>query len=199
MNRIGKGFTLIELLISICLLAVMVLGFSSINLFTNFQVISSDRRAKLQNEASLALEHMAKQMSQAIGDKNNLPYQFYVDNLGIRVRQDTYPSGGGNGKVDLGASGDTWVGYRHEGNSVLYYENDPDGSHSGTVWTVSNRIVTASDGLTIEIPKDAGSNDMINEFAITVKARWDPVTAISVDNPEVILKTTVLAPSVSVK
>jgi len=60
--------TLIELLISIVLLSLIVLGFASINVFSRYHVITSDRRAKLQNEVSYCMEHMTRNISMAFGN-----------------------------------------------------------------------------------------------------------------------------------
>lgn len=61
--------TLMEVLISLVLFSMIVLGFSSIDFFSHFHVISSDRRAKIQNEASFIIDHMTKHIGLAIGNE----------------------------------------------------------------------------------------------------------------------------------
>jgi len=66
-----KAITLIELLISITIVTLMVLSFYSLQTFGQGQVISSDRRAKVQNQLAYALEQMSKYVQRANGNKNN--------------------------------------------------------------------------------------------------------------------------------
>jgi len=66
--RFHKSITLIELLVSIVLMSLIVLSLGSINLYSHYHVINADRRAKVQNDVTYVLEHMAKNLSQAIGD-----------------------------------------------------------------------------------------------------------------------------------
>ena len=63
-----KSLTLFELIIAKSLLSVLVLAFSSMELFSRRHVVTSDRQALLQNEASLALEHMSKNVQQGMGN-----------------------------------------------------------------------------------------------------------------------------------
>lgn len=64
-----KAVTLLELIIAITLLVIVVMGFSSIDLFSRNQVITSDKRAQVQNEVAYVLEHMTKQINKAIGNE----------------------------------------------------------------------------------------------------------------------------------
>lgn len=55
-----KSVTLLELLIAIVLLSVIVLGLTSIDIFSRHHVVDADRRAKLQNEIYFLMEHMTR-------------------------------------------------------------------------------------------------------------------------------------------
>ena len=55
-----KSLTLIELLVSLVLFTVVVMGLSVFDIFGHFHSITSDRRAGVQNELSLVLEHITK-------------------------------------------------------------------------------------------------------------------------------------------
>jgi Tfp pilus assembly protein PilW len=68
--RHNQSVTLLELLIAIVLLSVVVLGFVSIDTFSRYHILTSDRRAKVQNEVSFVLGHMTKNISKGIGDAN---------------------------------------------------------------------------------------------------------------------------------
>jgi len=81
-----KSVTLVELIIAIVLLSVMVIGFSSIETFSRYHVLSADRRVKLQNNVSYALDHMTKHIAQAIGNFYDPAVVAYADNKGIRAR-----------------------------------------------------------------------------------------------------------------
>ncbi|MCM8789684.1 MAG: hypothetical protein NC916_01495, partial [Candidatus Omnitrophica bacterium] len=65
----SDAVTLLELIISILLLALIVFGFANIDFFSRAQIELSSRRAKLQNEVSFALAHMAKNIGRAIGNE----------------------------------------------------------------------------------------------------------------------------------
>lgn len=94
MLRRHIGVTLLELLIAIVLFSIIVLGLSNIDIFSRLHVISSDRRAQLQNELSNALEHMGKRVIQGVGNQGqaaNQPIQRFPPAgtiTGFRVRVD---------------------------------------------------------------------------------------------------------------
>ena len=194
MLRQNKSVTLIELIIAISLVAVIILGVNSINIFSHYQVVSSDRRAKLQNEVAFCLEHMTKHISMAIGDVSNDPIVAYSDNRGIRVRIDDNPA---NGRVD---TTDHWIAYRHIGNQILFFPNaTTSGVPSGSSEVLSNRILTTNLGASTDtwglvFSRDPGDNNLV----AIVRARWDPATAVSQDNPQVSMQTSVDLPSVSI-
>ena len=100
--RLNKSVTLIELLIAVSIFALIVVGFSNIDTFSRYHVITSDKRAKLQNDASFVLEHMAKTIGQAIGDVNqaavntliiagNTAIQAWID-YNQNGKRDSYPT-----------------------------------------------------------------------------------------------------------
>jgi hypothetical protein len=144
----------------------------------------------------MALAHMQRRISQAIGDVNHLPWAAYADNRGIRVRIDDNPA---DGQI---SANDHWVGYRHENDRIVFYPDDPNGNHSGNSEVIATHVVNSDPtqpdsaanpwGLRFDIPA-------INRFDITVRTRWDTNTtvAVSPDNPEVVLRNTIVAPGVS--
>jgi hypothetical protein len=198
MLKNSKSLTLMELLVCLVLLSIIVLGISQVHIFSIFQARNSDIRAKLQNEVSIALEHMSKHFAMAIGDANNVPVLGYADNRGIRIRIDDNPA---NGRLD---AADHWIGYRHEGSQIKFFPNDPDGSHSLTSEVIADHILITSNPA---LPESAANlyglridyNNVfpINTMDITIRARWNPAAAVSANNPEVVMQTTVIAHSVS--
>lgn len=187
-----KSVTLLELLTAIVLVSFVIIGIVSIEIFSRYQVLSSDRRAKLQNEASLVLEHMTKHISQAIGDTvSNPAIRVYADNKGIRVRVDSNQ----NGMVD---AADTWIAYRHEDigspatdSEIRYYENTGDTEAPvGSYESIARKIVISSNGLEFVV------SDRVIE--VKVFCRFNPAQGVSVDNPEVTMRTKIDIPAVSI-
>jgi len=172
--------TLIELIIALVLLSVIILGLNSITLFSHFHVTSSDRRAKLQNEASLALEHMSKEISKAIGDVNNTPVIIEDSNRRIRI----YIDANGDGQRN-----DYYIAYQYQGSPdyhIRYYPNYPGSSE-----VIARKISSFNPSY----------NSVNNYITIQLTACWDPQTAVlpngSIDNPCVNMNTSIKMPSVS--
>ena len=63
-----KAISLVELLISIIVVSIMVLSFYSLETYSHQQLISADRRSKVQNSLAYCLEHMSKYVQQANGN-----------------------------------------------------------------------------------------------------------------------------------
>lgn len=186
-----KSVTLIELLTAIILVSIVVIGIVSIELFSRYQVLSSDRRVKLQNEVSLALEHMTKHISLAIGNTvSNPAMRVYADNKGIRVRVDSNQ----NGMAD---AADTWIAYRHEDigspatdSEIRYYDNAGDTeAPAGPYQSIARKIVISSNGLEFVV-----TNRVIEAKVV---CRFNPAQSVSVENPEVTMRTKIDMASVS--
>lgn len=198
MVRRRTGLTLVELIIAMALVSVLVLAVTSFDFFCRSQVVSSQRRAQLQNEATGALEHMNRYIAQAIGDINNQPFSGYSDNRGIRIRVDS----NGNGQLD---ASDRYIAYRHINDEISFYSNatlsDPPSGSSEVISrkiTITNNPFAAESstnpwGLKIDIVS-------VNQLEVKVRARWypNPAVSLSLDNPEVTLKTNIICNSVSV-
>ncbi len=174
-----KSVTLVELLIAVVLLSVIVIGFSSIDTFSRLQVMSSDRRAKLQNDASYALEHMAKEISMAIGDFNYNPVTIEDSNKRIRVYIDANNDGQRN---------DYEIAYQYDSANyqIQYYSPYP----SVTPETISKKISACVFNHTWNGTKE-------NFVKVDIAARWDPAQAVSLDNPEISMKNHIYMPAVS--
>jgi len=183
-----KGVTLLELLIAMVLLGVIVLTFASIENFGRFHTINADRRAKVQNEVSFLLSHIAKSIQSAVGDVNNPPIQGLAD--GFRVRIDT------NAIATPGIfTDDLFFNYRLAANT-LNFSCTPAGAGSPACpadEVLSNRIVSGVRFGAIPTHPTQGLNIFITDSAskleVALVARYDPASAVSVDNPEVTLKS----------
>jgi len=194
-----KSVTLFELLTSVILVSIVIIGIVSIEMFSRYQVLNSDRRAKLQNGASVALEHMAKHISQAIGNTVSGPaVRRYSDLKGVMIRVDS----NNNGMAD---AADTWIAYRHEDiggpatdSEIIFYPNSgstetPVGSYE----TITRKLVVGSSGL--EFIGNFDAQRWLTDRSIEVKVvcRFKPAEAVSVDNPENTMRTKIDMPSVS--
>jgi len=200
-----RGVTLLELITTIALLSIVVLAVSNLDLFSHSRVITSDRRAKLQNEISYALEHMTKEISRAVGNRaivypnpnhNPINNDAMSGDPAIRAYIDSNATGGpGDGR--WGTDGDHWIAYwfhndttNPEDYHILYCANCTDGSVcSGCSWEIIGRRIKEF------APTD---NNQANYMNVSITARWQPVEEnATVDNPEVTLRTRIKMPSVT--
>lgn len=184
----NKAVTLLELLMAIVLFSIIVLGFSSIESFSRFHVVSSQRRVRMQNEVAVALDHMTKQISMAIGDVTNVTVD--TNNIasrpGIRVVIDS-DGDGLRGTIPP----DRRIAYRFNNNNQIEYFS-----------TYVNPGST-SEILATHISACAFTYALGNNFVdIDITACWDPDGAPfacnTPDNPSVRMQTRIKMPSVSV-
>jgi len=223
-NRRLRGITLVELLISIVLLSIIVLGLGSIDLFSRSHVISSDRRVRISNDASLALEHMGKQIMNAFGNE-------IIDgaNSVVSVVANSPPSDDGNTirfKIDSDNNGtaDTWRAYLYHnklatsGKNQIWYcpqcldstcvtctthtwgdTNYPDDIIAKNIsgFTPCKPLV---DGTCCPSPY-TGCVLGKNYVTITIQACWDPAESHyscgTPNNPSVNMKADITMPSVT--
>lgn len=198
-----KSLTLIELIIAIGLLSVIILAISNVDLFSRFHTVSVDRRVKLQNEISYALDHMTKHISEAIGYSGDWAVKAYTDNKGVRVRIDSNQ----NGQIDVAT--DSWIAYRHENigatdSEIRFYANaGSTETPAGTYETIARRIAISSGTFYgVEFSGDSGVFDgsgWLNDNTIQVKivGRWQPAQSASPDNPQAVMRVKIKMPSVS--
>ena len=194
-NYYNKGLTLLELLIAIAIFSLMLIGFSSIDIFSRYHVVSSDRRVKLQNDASYVLEHMTKQISKAIGDVNNPPVVIDESNRKIYVYRDANENG------RRGPHEDYWTAYRYQPYQVWYcpqckYDGDADPANAchncySSPWE-STEILSSK--ITAFTPTYSPSNDYLE---VELSACWDPAQPSSPDNPCLSMKNRISMPAVS--
>lgn len=198
------GLTLFEMLISVVIFSLVVLGLSSIDTFSRYHVISSDKRAKLQNDAAYILEHMAKETARAIGDvtssPNNLPV--VIDDSNRRVK--VYIDYDGDGQR---SAGDRWIAYRYRDSSAPQAEQyqfwycsqctDSTCDTCSTAWgtvinTLSNKIISFT-------PSYSSSNNYA-EMQLTACSDPDgsPSACYTLDNPTLNMKNRIQMPAVSI-
>jgi hypothetical protein len=181
-QRLIKSVTLLELLISLSLLGLLVLGISTLNTFSSYQVISTDRQARLQNEISLVLRHMAKNIRQAIGDVSNTTVSVYA-NKTVAV----YVDNASAGTPGLRDGFDSLIAYLW--NATSYEVSWTDGSQTEVV---SKKISAFNPAYT------SGTNYV----EVSATACWDPgqtqANCGTIDNPSVTMADRIEMPSVSI-
>ena len=204
-----------ELLVSLVLFTVIVVGMSAFDIFGHFHSITSDRRALLQNELSLVLEHMTKhitgytfvdpvthvktEMGGAIGDKDHPPFVPDSDGQGFSIRWDN-----SNG-VNYAADG--WIGYHQEGSVMYFYPNESaPGDYSGEKEALATHLLPSSNvgvgsrGFVLATPLTISGMTSYNACSVILRARWapGPTTPATLENPAAEMQTTIITPSASI-
>ncbi len=192
-----KSVTFIELLIAIVLLSVIILAVNNVNVFSRYHLVSADRRAKIQNDVSLCLEHMTKNLSQAIGNEALGVGVVWTGVSGgtyyLTARVDTNPNG-----IAEGWLVDYISGYKlNYANHRFYYCNNCfDSLYSSCV---GNEEVLAQNITAFSASKNLSGGN--NYITVDLTACWDPAATASAcdtqDNPSVTMSTTITLPSVS--
>lgn len=203
MKQKDLGLTLLELLISIILLTVIAIALTNIDIFGRFHVITSDRRAKLQNEVSYALEHMVKHIGMAVGDFDQVPVDISAigADQAIRVWVDT----NGNGMRD-DATLDKQIAYVYDAanNQFNYYANYTDAP--AVFETITKQVIMPDfTGYAAQPPAPPQTYkvyDSANNYVdVVITACWDPdgipYACGTADNPTVTMHNRIIMPSVS--
>jgi Tfp pilus assembly protein PilV len=181
MLKKSAGVTLIELVIAIVLVSLAILGLSNIDIFGHSQALDASRRTKLQNEVTIALDHMTKEISNAIGDANTFPVDdSNFPNL-IKVRVDSTL----NGRFD---AADGQISYGFNSGQITF--TDTDGSSEIIASRIANFIPSLS------------SNYYLN---LQIRSCWTPASASDIataptgttTNPCVVMSTNIRMPSVA--
>jgi Tfp pilus assembly protein PilV len=203
LNKLKRSVTLLELLIAIALISLIVIGFSGIELFSRYHLLTSDRRIKTQNEVSFVLEHMSKQISRAIGNErvNNASNVTRNILIGGDAALWAYIDASGDGQRD---AADNWIAYifNNASHELRYCEEcnaaAPNQCNScNPSWETISRHIT---NLTVSIPR-AGGFLSDNYVDVEIRACYNPSgipdLCGSTDNPSVTMRNHIKMPSVS--
>lgn len=194
-----KSFTLIELLVSMVIVTLMVVGFYSFEIYSNTQVLDTNRRVKVQSDLVYIVEHMSRYIQQANGDENNPPIILYPTvgvKRGFQVRYDCNVV-----QTPSDLTDDVWVYYALVGNNLsvgcsgICSSVPAEVLSSKIVMGFNNSImpVNPTDGFYVSV--DALGN-LVN---IGLVGRYDPSRPVSgrYVNPQVTIKTKVICNSAS--
>jgi len=201
MNRTRYSLTLVELIIAMVLVSVIVLGLSSINIFSRYHVISSDRRTKLQNEVSFILEHMNKYVSLAIGNEmiNGADSVVGITQTANSAQMKVYIDANLNGVRD-----DYWIAYRLDLSGTDSYRLRYCGRCLDSNCTFGQCVVpqevlgTRITAFNPAKPVNASGQLNRNSLSANLAACWNPAVSESADNPCVTMNASISMPSVSV-
>ena len=205
MSKKDNAVTLMELLVALILLTIIVMGLGSIDLFSRFHVISSGRRSRLQNEVSLALDHMSKHIVVSYGNEvvsgPNTVISVAVNNPNVNGdRISFHVDSNDDGTAEL------WRACRYNGNRIEYCPNCTDGTAvcnaCNPAWgsDPANSLGTHITNFQLVKPHDAQNRLTDNFVLVTVGACWDvanPGTCGSQDNPSVNMNARIVMPSVT--
>jgi Tfp pilus assembly protein PilV len=200
-----SGITLIELIIAIVLMSLVLLGFFSIELFSNHHVISSDRRAKVQNEISYAIEHMSKYVQMSNGNFAGNAIRFYpgpssAGATGFRVYVDLRDS---DTQTPLVLTDDGWIDYSLSSNTLTATCTANGGTCPfSSPETLSTKIIS---GVVADntMPQSPGNGfyvritDQGAAVDVGLVGRFSPAAASSPENPQISMKTRLVSPSSS--
>lgn len=169
-----KSVTLIELLITLCLLGIITLMISTVNLFfwSNFNGIQ--RKLELQNDALFIISHIRKTALHVVGDANRSP----ICNTGSNILE-WVVDGDANGIQEAGDP----IGTYSMVNNVLSFD-----VNSNTE-VVSRKVTFFSSQL------GASRNNITVDF----KACWNPSvnTCGKIENPIINVTMKIIMPMVS--
>ena len=186
-----SGLNLIELIMSMVLMSLVLLAFFSIDLFSRNHVISSDRRAKVQNEISYAIGDMSKYVQQSIGDYNNPPIVRYPAagaQTGFQVRLDL-----NNPRTPRDLLDDSWVIFYLNGNQLIRilpgYPNETLSSRVSGIFVANVMPDYPTEGFYVRIADQGMSVD------VGLVGRYDPAATANSDNPQIAMKTRLVSPS----
>lgn len=183
-----------ELLISLMLLSVIIFSFSAVENFSRNAVLNTERRAKVQNDISFILSHMKKNVQRGIGDTTNPPLVSIVDGFKVRVDNNTTATPGDY-------SDDWWLNYTLAANTLSFSCTVVSGASPAcpAAENLSTKIVGGAVFAVIPAVPVSGFNynflDNDTTLEVALVGRYYPAGAASLDNPEVVMKTSVLARS----
>ena len=212
MKRYINGVTLVELIIASALSAGLILLLTAVLIFSRRQASGIDRAMVVQTEASIALEHISRQVIRAIGSINiadpaplgRNPVQF--DPLGltmsIYVDEGLVPDSVGDGRWNT--QGDHWIGYTYQpavdpaNQRIVFCTNC-----AAPPCNCNNQIISTRIFAPAPAPAVVWSRTD-NYITLSVTATWDGNDPLlppppSPENPVVIMQTRIKMPSVSTR
>lgn len=187
------GITLTELLISITFLSLVVLSAVAIDTAANRFLTNENAQTRVALEASVTLEHIAKNIQLSFGNPVNSAFNI-IDpgpNAGNRLKIR---------RVDIAPDGpdanDKWVAYRYDAiNHLIEFNDDLFGA--GVYITIARNVIAINPIFQVVDADGDGNAFNDNVIRIEVTCRQNPSQPASTVNSEVTLTTTIRIPSLS--
>jgi len=187
--HLNKSLTIIELLIAVSIFALIVVGFSNIDTFSRYHVITSDKKAKLQNDASYVLEHMTKEINKAIGDVNQSEPAVSVTTIDSDPAIIAWIDYNQNGKRDSAPS-DRRIAYRYRSSPDYQMRYYSDYSGSPTSYEIISRKISA-------FSRSLTDNYVFVEITTCDDPDGSLAACGTLDNPQLTMKNRIYMPAVS--
>ncbi|MFH1046019.1 MAG: hypothetical protein V1727_03550 [Candidatus Omnitrophota bacterium] len=186
--RTGKGFTLTELIISTLLVGLVILSAVSADLTSRQFFKSAEDIIRVQDEAKIAMEHIAKNVSRGIGSLDSPAYTLSGPTNRIRVNIDGLLTGNTNGRFG-DAADDGTIEYEFDTvNHRIVFDPNTDDAVVGDKENITTEVIANC--------SFSASADL-NRIDVFIEARRDPTKAASNKNPEVSLSSSVVLRAMS--
>lgn len=202
-----KAFTLTEILIAVMLVGLVIMAASSVDISSRQFLRTIERQIQVQDEAKIAMQHIAKNLQLGIGNMTNpgsignppLPNNsrgFYIlDGWGnlansgsiILVKRDGL-HGPGDGQFNPADPNDGISEYRYMGNPDFKIIYDPDIAIPGSEDNFTDGIVNACNFSIDSAP---------NQVEVSIETLHDPLEADGLDNPHAILTSSIVLRAMS--
>ena len=194
MPRKKTGLSLIELLVSVILMSLVLLGFFSIDTFSKNHVVTSDRRAKVQNDILYALEHMSKYVQRSSGNLNRNAIQSLGTGFRVYIDLRNTPSVfTDDGYIDYTLSANTLTATCTPNGGTCPFASPEQLTNKIISGVVGNSSMPEPpvNGFYIRI------NNQGTAIDIGLAGRYIPAQAADLSNPQVAMKTGLLSSSAS--
>ncbi|MDD2703540.1 MAG: prepilin-type N-terminal cleavage/methylation domain-containing protein [Candidatus Omnitrophica bacterium] len=187
-----KAVTLIELLISLVILGLVMVGFSSLDLFSSRQVVAANKILKTQNDAAYITEFIVKETMKAVGDFASPPVRMISvgGETGIAFKIDVNE----NGRWDSPPDKEVAFVYRGAPDYEMRYYSDFSGVPGSYAAISRNAYMVPQFGPVI-------TDDYLT---MEIATCWDPQNAKTSDacgspnNPVSRVRSRILIPAASV-
>ena len=179
-----------------------MISYFNLDYFSRYHTTSSIRRARIQNEITVTLGHMNKEIAYAIGDVNQpaLSITTISGDAAIKIWIDGNPFQGtpADGKRDPYPD-DHQIAYRFTGASggltdryqIWYYANCV-GSNCNQAGSTAREVIARNIA--------SFTPSLIDNYLnVVIEARWKPGAAVSLDNPRLTMRTQIKMPAVSAR
>lgn len=197
MKSYNLGFTIMELIIAIIILSFIILGINGIAVFTRNNVVTADRRAKLQNDVSRVIDHVSRMSNAAIGNEAvsgaNSVVTAGTGTLAVFV--DSNQDGMRDSTVS--AATDHWVYYNRDASNNIHYCNTCLTNNCSAGCPAGTDEIIARNMTDFTVSKDFTQGNFIN---VSVTACYNPAAGTcgtAVENPSVTMRSRIDLPGVS--